>query len=281
MIKLRKVYFPYLKWLILFVLLCFPPLPAQAGLSEYAYLNNDTDDTVKASTFRKALKNAARCARSSVDELLIGAAEVMITKSLSADTVTSFLQDVALECVNAKKAADFLKAKKIKNASQIKRSVYLERGVANYGRKGSLSGLARAERLKAGKKLGGHRNIAVVEYTLNGKKMKPMVVVSSGTGKTIGHSEQKIIKALNKKKGKVKVKRLYSERRPCSSGPKSCYDKITNDSRFKEATVEYTFDHTSDSQKKAFGDLVEKGLPMPEKLDNPFKSLTRGLNLPF
>jgi hypothetical protein len=213
-------------------------------------------DAIRAQTFTRVLKNLVDCARSNVDDLLIGAAEFML-EGASPQAAADLLQEVAQNCIPAGGALKALRSGKYKTPADIKRSHYRRHGVANYGQKGSLSERARQRRLDPKHPVSGDRNVAVAEYTRPGmKEPQYMARTSEGTGLK-GHSERVLQRDLPKD---ATVTRVYSERHPCGEG---CFEAINNDSRFANATREYTFDHRNNADVADWKSLAERNFPLP------------------
>jgi hypothetical protein len=237
---------------------CFSPAaPVRAALPEYGGLqSNSSDDAVTASTFRRLAQRAQDCVRSSVDDLMIGAAEVMLTGP-DAATVADMLKDVAAACVHARDAGKLLRSGKFKTPGDIKRGFSRRHGLDDYGKKGSLSERARRRRLDPKRPVSGNRNVAVAEYEQNGQ-IKYMTRVSRGTGQA-GHSERVLIRDLPKD---AKVRRVYSERHPCGEG---CFQALNKDKRFENATREFSFDHRTVEENQRWLDMAENNFPAPDK----------------
>lgn len=232
-------------------------IPAPGSASEYLTMHGQgEDDAIKASVFRKLLQSAQNCIRSNLDELMIGAAEMMLTGPSMA-SVADMFKDVAAECVHARDAIKWLRSGKFKTPGDIKSNYFRRHGLDNYGKKGSLSAVARQRRLDPKNPVSANRNIAVVEYEVKGVR-KYDVAVSQGSGLP-GHSERVLMDNIPTD---AKVTRIYSERYPCG-GAGGCYEALSKNDRFRNATREYSFNQGNLAEKAEWEKMVSSGLPVP------------------
>lgn len=212
------------------------------GFGDFGILNSQPARNVPALTaFRTALQFGIRCAARSVDDILLVVAEALAAGTVDLGTAIDGLEAMS-DCVNARPAAKFLRgipANRADDAARyIRERAFRRHDIADYGRNGTLSKLAFEHRKKNG--ITDGRNVAVIEYSVNGKRMPPIVEHSIGKG--TGHAERRALAKVPTGKG-VQVSRIYSERSPCAD----CWQQLVRgDVRLGGTVIEYTLPHQID-----------------------------------
>jgi len=219
------------------------------GFGEFGVLNNQPARNAPVlEALRSALQFTFRCAARSVDDMLLVVAEALAAGQVDLGTAIDSLEAMS-DCVQARPAAKFLRtvpANRADNAARyIRERAFRRNDVADYGKQGTLSKLAFEHRRKNG--ITDGRNVAVIEYSVNGKRMPPIVEHSIGKG-AAGHAERRALAKVPAGEG-VQVSRVYSERSPCAD----CWQElIGTDRRLGATVIEYTLPHQVDESHESW-----------------------------